>query len=91
MENGGWVVDDVAMFPIVWGKSALESQAQLCNKKMASLKGSLTGISHLDKSLQADLHYTSTQLLANLHQSALIDQVGICFGFDYVVTAHKQE
>jgi len=84
LSESGWIIEDVALFPINWGKNALQKQTELCLTKM-KYKTVSTGLKSMDTSIKDDLKFYSNELIQELNDNPLITEVGICFGFDYVL------
>ncbi len=88
LETAGYKVEDVRLFPIVWGSSALLKQLQLCTDKMEQIRGQPIMISPTaSQSLLDELTYQVKSLSWLVKQSRVIQSAGVCYGMDYVVTA----
>ncbi len=78
LEAAGFVVQDVAVFPIRYGQRFIDGQLDVCERKLPRIKGRKTLVEGLRQSI-AELRHRALEFSES--------QDGIMFGEDYVVFA----
>lgn len=87
LERNGFEVVDVTLFPINWGYKSLSSQLGVCEMYLNEIPSEKLGIGSTEGySFQTELRRQTLQLRKYLQSDQLKD-LGICFLFDWVVTA----
>jgi hypothetical protein len=90
MEQNGFAVDDVHLFPIVWGQSALLKQISLCEDKLDEVVNRFMLDDSSSLSMTKELKKQAISLKRWVNESETINAFGVCFGMDWVVTAHPK-
>lgn len=88
LEKSNYIVEEVQAFPIVWGKRALSKQLDLVDTKIKNaLNKNIMIASSSSMTLLKELQQQVVQLRRLLNENAVVNDIGVCFGMDYVVAA----
>jgi len=89
LESSGYVIDTVRLFPISWGLSGLTGQLDACEQELLRHQDVLIMPTEIKStSLKRELQSQVRGLRQIIHNNEVIRSVGICYGVDYVISAH---
>ena len=87
LERNGFEVIDVSLFPINWGVKSLGSQLGVCEMYLNEISSDKLAPGRSEGyRLHSELRYQA-QMLRRYLKSKDLKELGICFAFDWVVTA----
>ena len=91
--KSGFVIDSQRLFPIVWGREAVEAQLNICLSNLEKREGQIW-TDRQQWMVESGFADATRKLIRSLKQKMgsyeEFNMFGSCFGMDYVISAHLE-